>query len=251
MSSKHFPYETLHAEAWIPLIPLLCCGDNNCGKTSQKWKDCTSSWFWRCSFLKAFFFNEHTAVCSCRVPTPCLKWRTQWQIQDFGQEDPAEFDPRGPWAQNVLKIEGFPLKLPENCMILKKSWGQGGLWPPGRPEPLRIEFGLPTIRPFCWIVWLAKNCCSQCPTKLFNRTKPKSRSLSYFFPGIGSNPDRDHVNPIAFNGSRLHINVAGCRITHRTGWEINRVDLNNETFRDDQCDRFTDSIHTTSSQSLL
>ena len=29
----------------------------------------------------------------------------------------------------MLKIGGFSLKLPENCMILKKSWGQGG--PPG------------------------------------------------------------------------------------------------------------------------
>ncbi len=28
---------------------------------------------------------------------------------------------------------GFPLKLPENCMILKKSWGQGGPGPPGPP----------------------------------------------------------------------------------------------------------------------
>ncbi len=38
------------------------------------------------------------------------------------------FDPkRGePWEQNLLKIRGFPLKLPENCMILKKSSGLGG-----------------------------------------------------------------------------------------------------------------------------
>ncbi len=35
----------------------------------------------------------------------------------------------GPWSQNVLKIGVLPLKLPENCMILKK--GQGGpLEPP-------------------------------------------------------------------------------------------------------------------------
>ena len=27
---------------------------------------------------------------------------------------------RGAWAQNLLKIKGFPLKLPENCMNLKK-----------------------------------------------------------------------------------------------------------------------------------
>ncbi len=42
---------------------------------------------------------------------------------------PVEFWPQGgPWAQNLLIIRGFPLKLPENCKILKKSWGQGG-WP--------------------------------------------------------------------------------------------------------------------------
>ncbi len=37
------------------------------------------------------------------------------------------FDPRsGPWAQNLLKIGIFSLKLLENCMILNKPWGQGG-----------------------------------------------------------------------------------------------------------------------------
>ena len=32
-------------------------------------------------------------------------------------------NPRGAWAQNLLTIRGFPIKLPENCMILKKSSG--------------------------------------------------------------------------------------------------------------------------------
>ncbi len=50
----------------------------------------------------------------------------------------------GPWAQNVLKIGGLPLKLPENCMILKKSWGQGGLdplvsWIGGTPHQIHAR----------------------------------------------------------------------------------------------------------------
>ena len=46
---------------------------------------------------------------------------------------PAEFGPQGgPWAQHLLKTGVFPLKLSENCVILKKSWGQGG---PGSPGP--------------------------------------------------------------------------------------------------------------------
>ncbi len=59
---------------------------------------------------------------------------TQARIQDFGQGDPVKFWPQGePWAQNLLKIGVFPLNLPENCMILKKSSrGHGGQ---GDPQP--------------------------------------------------------------------------------------------------------------------
>ena len=88
--------------------------------------------------------------------------QNQARIQDFGQGaqwsfDPnraqRSFDPKGAqwsfdpkeggrsWAQNLLKIGVFPLKLPENCMILKKSWGQGG--PPVDPL-LKIHF---------WTIW--------------------------------------------------------------------------------------------------
>ena len=39
------------------------------------------------------------------------------------------FDPKGEgWAQNVLKIGVLSLNLPDNCMILKKSWGLGPPW---------------------------------------------------------------------------------------------------------------------------
>ena len=41
----------------------------------------------------------------------------------FWSGGPAEFWPqgRGPWAQNLLKIRGFPSKWPQNCMIIKHS----------------------------------------------------------------------------------------------------------------------------------
>ena len=43
---------------------------------------------------------------------------------------PAEFWPQGrAWAQNLLKIRGFPLKLPENCMILNNLGASGVLDP--------------------------------------------------------------------------------------------------------------------------
>ena len=72
---------------------------------------------------------------------------TRCRSRDVGQErerpgaDPGFWSggprrvltPRGPWAHNLLKIRVFPLKLPENCMILKKSLGQRGPGPPGPP----------------------------------------------------------------------------------------------------------------------
>ncbi len=53
------------------------------------------------------------------------------------------FDPKGralspKFAQNM----GFPLKLPENCMILNKSWGQGGPGPPGPRRSTAAYLGL-------------------------------------------------------------------------------------------------------------
>ena len=59
----------------------------------------------------------------------CLRWQRQWSSAYLSGADPGfwsggaqqSFDPKGVWAQNLLKIGVFPLKLPENCMILKKS----------------------------------------------------------------------------------------------------------------------------------
>ncbi len=59
-----------------------------------------------------------------KITTPWPRRRSR--ILVWG--DPVEFWPQGggPWAQNLLKIGVFPLKLPENGMIKKKSWGQRG-----------------------------------------------------------------------------------------------------------------------------
>ncbi len=36
------------------------------------------------------------------------------------------FDPKGALSQKFSQNRGFSLKITENCMILNKSWGQGG-----------------------------------------------------------------------------------------------------------------------------
>ncbi len=46
----------------------------------------------------------------------------------------------GPWAQNLPKIRVFPLKLPENCMILKKSWEARGVRAPRAPLDLLLAW---------------------------------------------------------------------------------------------------------------
>ena len=54
----------------------------------------------------------------------------QARIQDFGQVAQKWFNPRGgPWAQTLLNIGAFPLKFPQNCMIVKTILGQGGARP--------------------------------------------------------------------------------------------------------------------------
>ncbi len=52
-------------------------------------------------------------------------FHAQARIQDFGQGGPSRgWTTRGAWAQNLLKIGVFPLKLPEKCVISKKFWGR-------------------------------------------------------------------------------------------------------------------------------
>ena len=49
------------------------------------------------------------------------------------------FGPKGgALSPKFAQIGGFPLTLPENCMIFKKSWGQGGLGPQAPLDPLLI-----------------------------------------------------------------------------------------------------------------
>ena len=57
----------------------------------------------------------------------------QARIQDFGQGGQRSFDPKGALSLQFAQNRGFPLKLPANCMILKKSWVQGGPGPQGPP----------------------------------------------------------------------------------------------------------------------
>ncbi len=52
----------------------------------------------------------------------------QAPIQDFGQGWQQSFDPKGAWAQNLVKIGVLHLQLPENCMILE-ILGAGGRAP--------------------------------------------------------------------------------------------------------------------------
>ena len=67
----------------------------------------------------------------------------QGRIQDFGQWGPASFDPRGEsLAQNLLKIVFFPLKSPENCMILGARGG-GSLGSAGAVATSTLNYWLP------------------------------------------------------------------------------------------------------------
>ena len=50
--------------------------------------------------------------------------RFQRRIQDIGQRS---FDPRGPWAQHLLKIGFSPYNCPKTAWLKKQSSGQGGL----------------------------------------------------------------------------------------------------------------------------
>ena len=53
-----------------------------------------------------------------------------WSGMDpgFWSGGQQSFDPKGGPEPKIAKNRGFPSKLPENCMILEKSWGQGGPW---------------------------------------------------------------------------------------------------------------------------
>ncbi len=58
--------------------------------------------------------------------------------------------PGGVWAQNLLKIGGFPKKkIPENCMVKKKILGPRGPGPQGPLDPLlpSQQWLLPSLQP--------------------------------------------------------------------------------------------------------
>ncbi len=72
----------------------------------------TFSWVWPCCFPT--FKQASNAV---------IFW-FQARIQDFGQGASGVLTQRGGGPEPLLKIGIFPLKLPENCMILNKSGGR-------------------------------------------------------------------------------------------------------------------------------
>ena len=88
--------------------------------------------------------NLASSTLCCLERRDCWGW--QARIQDFGQGRPSGVLTQGggvalspKFAQN----RGFPLKLLENCMILKKSWGPGGARAPRAPlVPLLYLLGL-------------------------------------------------------------------------------------------------------------
>ena len=55
--------------------------------------------------------------------------KEQAWIQDFGQGGQQSFDPKGALSPTFAHNRGFPLKMPQRCMIIKNLGGQGG--PPG------------------------------------------------------------------------------------------------------------------------
>ena len=80
-----------------------------------------------------WLFLHQTALIRINFPLLCLESR----ILVRGAQ--RSFETRGgPWAQNLAQNKDFfSLKLPENSMILKKSWGQG------RPPSIRSWNPLP------------------------------------------------------------------------------------------------------------
>ncbi len=62
----------------------------------------------------------------------------------YGSGGQKSFDPPlGALSPKFAQNRGFPLKLPENCMIIKTSWGQGG---PGPQDPLDPPLGQIPVR---------------------------------------------------------------------------------------------------------
>ena len=110
-----------------------------------------SSWHWveilpcpiiqeKNSYIWSQWNEMPRTACLFKVTFLERNWKAQNQalIQDFGQGGASTvLTPMGGggWAQNLLKIGVFSLKLPENCMILNKSWGKEGPGPPGPPGP--------------------------------------------------------------------------------------------------------------------
>ncbi len=114
------------AQCWIHIYcePAWSC-DVISGWLSQMWLSlsqemipwCLTSESWCWNLIREIATQDlscltHTQAMFTETPTGGFPDSVQWRFQDFDQGGPVEFWPQGgPWAQNVLKIGGFPLKI--------------------------------------------------------------------------------------------------------------------------------------------
>ncbi len=121
-SNKAFSLDVRANEKWFLL-------DKKLGAATSLMTPSPSG-FWHLSSSHAWCLISE-GDCAPGVSHLYLRW-CRCGSSILAREGPAEFWLQGgPWAQHFLKIGGFPKKLCENCMILEKSWGQGGPRPSG------------------------------------------------------------------------------------------------------------------------
>ncbi len=131
----------------VDLIPLFLEKNESCPKLSEldilgsseqgqkRQKTLTIQNLQVSNFLGRAFsiYSAESKLFESRRDCRCFTRRKHWGVAAIRcgsrilLRGPSRvLTPRGgAWAQNLLKIGVFPLKLPENCMMLKKHWGKG------------------------------------------------------------------------------------------------------------------------------
>ncbi len=66
----------------------------------------------------------------------CILWKPRGGSRILVRGPSGVLTSGGPWAQHCSEIGFFPLKVPENCMILKKKNILGARWGPSPQAPL-------------------------------------------------------------------------------------------------------------------
>ncbi len=82
-------------------------------------------WIWRTNITLFCLGLEHQSLGCRRGSRTLIRGAVDFWPQGGG----------GPWAQNLLKMGGFPEQLPEKCMILKKTLGARGAGVPWNISP--------------------------------------------------------------------------------------------------------------------